>query len=231
MTDGCLPRSNICAACSPPPPTPPCPCLSPLPPAGMTLGLISDRGRETIMHFAVSITYSVVALGLLSTVGALNTFGRDRVVFYRESASGEWLGKPAAGLLLCFDVPCFGDSNIARLRRCASRLPDCLLCRHRLQSTTHLVVHLLQASTAWRISWRWTRLTTGAQSCGLPSILSCTTALPAPGAASLGWALVCCATLVGAGLGCIAECNPAAAAAAARAIPGFPAEQQCSAGH
>lgn len=55
---------------------------------GMTLGLISDRGRETIMHFAVSITYSVVALGLLSTVGALSTFGKDRVVFFRESASG-----------------------------------------------------------------------------------------------------------------------------------------------
>jgi hypothetical protein len=55
---------------------------------GMTLGLISDRGRDTIMHFAVSITYSVVALGLMSTVGALPTFGRDRVVFFRESASG-----------------------------------------------------------------------------------------------------------------------------------------------
>ena len=39
---------------------------------GMTLGLISDRGRDTIMHFAVSITYSVVALGLMSTVGGLH---------------------------------------------------------------------------------------------------------------------------------------------------------------
>jgi len=108
----------------------------------MTLGLISDRGRETIMHFAVSITYSVVALGLLSTVrwrcaglfsmhfvastacpafsggvarpprhicrppmpalplpsrphaqvGALSTFGSNRVVFYREAASGDWTG-------------------------------------------------------------------------------------------------------------------------------------------
>ncbi|KAL4853041.1 ABC transporter G family member 28 [Chlorella vulgaris] len=55
---------------------------------GMTLGLISDRGRETIMHFAVGITYSVVALGLLSTVGALTTFSKDRVVFYREASSG-----------------------------------------------------------------------------------------------------------------------------------------------
>ena len=40
----------------------------------MTLGLISDRGRGTIMHYAVSITYSVVALGLMATVGALDTF-------------------------------------------------------------------------------------------------------------------------------------------------------------
>ncbi|KAL4448129.1 hypothetical protein ABPG75_005348 [Micractinium tetrahymenae] len=55
---------------------------------GMTLGLISDRGRETIMHFAVSITYSVVALGLMSTVGALGTFGSDRVIFFREASSG-----------------------------------------------------------------------------------------------------------------------------------------------
>ncbi|KAL4449383.1 hypothetical protein ABPG77_007027 [Micractinium sp. CCAP 211/92] len=55
---------------------------------GMTLGLISDRGRETIMHFAVSITYSVVALGLMSTVGALGTFGSERVVFFREASSG-----------------------------------------------------------------------------------------------------------------------------------------------
>lgn len=54
----------------------------------MTLGLISDRGRSTIMHFAVDTTYSVVALGLLSTVGALNTFGRGRVVFYREVSAG-----------------------------------------------------------------------------------------------------------------------------------------------
>lgn len=55
---------------------------------GMTLGLISDRGRETIMHFAVSITYSVVALGLMSTVGALGTFGSHRVVFFREASAG-----------------------------------------------------------------------------------------------------------------------------------------------
>lgn len=46
---------------------------------------------------AVSITYSVVALGLMSTVGALPTFGRDRVVFFRESASGEG-GKCGAAL-------------------------------------------------------------------------------------------------------------------------------------
>jgi hypothetical protein len=31
---------------------------------------------------------AVVALGLLSTVGALTTFSKDRVVFYREASSG-----------------------------------------------------------------------------------------------------------------------------------------------
>ena len=36
--------------------------------------------------------HAVVALGLLSTVGALNTFSQDRVVFYREAASGEGRG-------------------------------------------------------------------------------------------------------------------------------------------
>jgi hypothetical protein len=56
--------------------------------AGMTLGLISDRGRSTIMHFSVSVTYSTIALGMISKVGALPTFGRDRVVFFREAAAG-----------------------------------------------------------------------------------------------------------------------------------------------
>lgn len=38
-------------------------------PAGMTLGLISDRGRSTIMHFSISVTYSTIALGMISTGG------------------------------------------------------------------------------------------------------------------------------------------------------------------
>ncbi len=56
--------------------------------AGMTLGLISNRGRSTIMNYAVETTYSVVALGLMSTVGGLRTFNDDRLVFFRESAAG-----------------------------------------------------------------------------------------------------------------------------------------------
>lgn len=33
-------------------------------------------------------TYSCIALGLLSTVAALPAFGRSRLMFYREAASG-----------------------------------------------------------------------------------------------------------------------------------------------
>lgn len=55
---------------------------------GMTLGLLSDRGRATIMSYASNVTYSVVALSLLSMVTAVPTFTRDAVVFRREAASG-----------------------------------------------------------------------------------------------------------------------------------------------
>lgn len=55
---------------------------------GMTLGLLSDRGRATIMHYAVSTTYSVVAVGLMATVGGLGTFSRHRLVARREAAAG-----------------------------------------------------------------------------------------------------------------------------------------------
>ena len=34
----------------------------------MTLGLISDRGRSTIMHFSVSVSYSTIALGMIAMV-------------------------------------------------------------------------------------------------------------------------------------------------------------------
>lgn len=55
---------------------------------GMTLGLLSDRGRATIMHYAVSTTYSVVAIGLMASVGGLPTFSRHRLVAQREAAAG-----------------------------------------------------------------------------------------------------------------------------------------------
>lgn len=42
---------------------------------------------------------SVVALGLLSTVGALGTFGRDRMVFFRESAAGGWVSSGGCDVL------------------------------------------------------------------------------------------------------------------------------------
>ncbi len=56
--------------------------------AGLALGSITDRGRGNIMRFDVDTLYNNVALGLLTTVSALRTFGVHRVVFYREAASG-----------------------------------------------------------------------------------------------------------------------------------------------
>ena len=56
--------------------------------AGMALGSITERGRGTILHFDVETLYINVALGLLTTVSALRTFGVHRTVFYREASSG-----------------------------------------------------------------------------------------------------------------------------------------------
>lgn len=55
---------------------------------GSLLGIMSDRGRGTIMHVDVDTLYNNVALGLLSTVSGLKTFGAHRMVFRREAASG-----------------------------------------------------------------------------------------------------------------------------------------------
>ena len=56
--------------------------------AGSLLGIMSDRGRGTIMHVDVNTLYNNVALGLLSTVSGLKTFGAHRIVFKREASSG-----------------------------------------------------------------------------------------------------------------------------------------------
>lgn len=56
--------------------------------AGLALGSITERGRGTILHFDVETLYINVALGLLTTVSALRTFGVHRTVFYREASSG-----------------------------------------------------------------------------------------------------------------------------------------------
>lgn len=55
---------------------------------GTTVGLLSDRGKATIMKFAVSTTYNVVAIGLMTGVGGVGTFTRSSVLFQRESSSG-----------------------------------------------------------------------------------------------------------------------------------------------
>lgn len=55
---------------------------------GLTVGLLSDRGRASIMSYAANITFSVVALSLLAMVGAVPTFSQDALAFRREAASG-----------------------------------------------------------------------------------------------------------------------------------------------
>ena len=57
-------------------------------PAGSMLGGLTDRGRGTIMRYDVDILYLNVALGLMTMVSTLRTFGEHRVVFFREAATG-----------------------------------------------------------------------------------------------------------------------------------------------
>lgn len=55
---------------------------------GTTVGILSDRGRATIMSYASSVSYSVVALGLMATVGSVPTFTSNAASYRREAASG-----------------------------------------------------------------------------------------------------------------------------------------------
>ena len=55
---------------------------------GTTVGILSDRGRANIMSYASSVSYSVIALGLMATVGAVPTFLSNETCFRREAASG-----------------------------------------------------------------------------------------------------------------------------------------------
>jgi ABC-type multidrug transport system ATPase subunit len=55
---------------------------------GTTIGLLSDRGRATIMSYASEVTFSCVALGLMATVGSIPTFTENEAAFRREAASG-----------------------------------------------------------------------------------------------------------------------------------------------
>lgn len=54
----------------------------------MALGTISERGKGTIVHYTVEITYNNVALGLMASVTALRTFSRGRLVYQREASTG-----------------------------------------------------------------------------------------------------------------------------------------------
>ncbi|KAL4526776.1 hypothetical protein Ndes2526A_g01209 [Nannochloris sp. 'desiccata'] len=55
---------------------------------GTTIGLLSDRGRATILTYASQVSYSCVALGLMATVGSIPTFTENEAAFRREAASG-----------------------------------------------------------------------------------------------------------------------------------------------
>jgi len=69
---------------------------------GTTIGLLSDRGRATIMSYASQVSYSCVAMGLMATVGSISTFTENEAAFRREAASG--LNKAAYfGALSFFD--------------------------------------------------------------------------------------------------------------------------------
>ena len=75
------------------------------------LGGLTDRGRGTIMRYDVDILYLNVALGLMTMVSTLRTFGEHRVVFFREAATGlnKWvLLCVMGGLCCCLQKLCCG---------------------------------------------------------------------------------------------------------------------------
>ncbi len=55
---------------------------------GIAIGLLSDRGRATILSYASQVSYTCVALGLMATVGSIPTFKENEAAFRREAASG-----------------------------------------------------------------------------------------------------------------------------------------------
>jgi hypothetical protein len=78
---------------------------------------MSTRGRGNILRFAADTMYAIVGLGLLSSVAGLKTFGRDRVVFFREAAAGDparqsspfalpTRSQRVCNVCVCVDHPC-----------------------------------------------------------------------------------------------------------------------------
>eukprot|EP00775_Hariotina_reticulata_P010763 gene10763-10919_t len=56
---------------------------------GSFLGLMSDRGRGSIGSYVGNVVYNIVALGMMSTVSGIKTFGGpDRLVYFREASAG-----------------------------------------------------------------------------------------------------------------------------------------------
>ena len=56
--------------------------------AGMILGMLANGKDVHLDMYANNLLYSIVAMGLLGTISGLRPFTKDRLVFYRESASG-----------------------------------------------------------------------------------------------------------------------------------------------
>lgn len=54
---------------------------------GLTVGLLSDRGKSTIMSYASQVSYAVVALGLIATVSTTTTFTTHALMIKREYQS------------------------------------------------------------------------------------------------------------------------------------------------
>lgn len=54
---------------------------------GLTVGLLSDRGKSTIMSYASQVSYAVVALGLIATVSTTTTFTTHALMIKREHQS------------------------------------------------------------------------------------------------------------------------------------------------
>ena len=98
----------------------------------MLLGAFSDHGKGTILEYDMYSTYNCIALGLLSTVAALPAFGRSRLMFYREAASGlNRFSSPLLTLLRHKNNHCASIvAHISTLLKVANAMQPCETALH-----------------------------------------------------------------------------------------------------